>query len=42
MMYALPIGTWWRLGIWTAIRYLIYFVLRRWHLKKPQWKIEEQ
>ena len=41
MMYALPIGTWWRLGIWTAIGFLIYFIYGVWHLKKPQWKIEE-
>ena len=42
MMYALPMGTWWRLGIWTAIGFLIYFTYGAWHLKKPQWKIEEQ
>jgi APA family basic amino acid/polyamine antiporter len=41
MMYALPMGTWWRLGIWTAIGLVIYFIYGMWHLKKPRWKIEE-
>ena len=41
MMYGLPGGTWWRLGIWTAIGFLIYFIYGAWHIKKPQWKIED-
>ncbi|MGQ0741774.1 MAG: amino acid permease [Alphaproteobacteria bacterium] len=41
LMYALPAGTWVRLIVWTAIGFLIYFLYGIWHIRKPQWKIEE-
>jgi basic amino acid/polyamine antiporter, APA family len=41
MMVALPVDTWIRLFVWTIVGFLIYFVYGVWHIKKPQWKIEE-
>jgi len=40
MMYGLPAGTWWRLGIWTAVGFVIYFLYGAWHAKKPQWNLD--
>jgi APA family basic amino acid/polyamine antiporter len=41
LMYALPSDTWVRLAVWTGVGLLIFFLYGIWHLKKPQWKIEE-
>jgi APA family basic amino acid/polyamine antiporter len=42
MIYNLPVDTWWRLGIWTGVGLLIYFVYGVWHAKKPKWHIEQE
>ncbi len=41
MMYWLPLDTWLRLGIWTIIGLVIFFIYGMWHAKPPRWKIEE-
>ena len=39
MMYSLSDGTWVRLGVWTAIGLIIYFVYGRWHAAPSKWKV---
>ncbi len=41
MMAFLAPGTWWRLGIWTAVGVVIYLVYGMWHAKKSRWHLEQ-
>jgi basic amino acid/polyamine antiporter, APA family len=41
MMYWLPIDTWLRLVVWTAIGIVIYLVYGRRHVKAPRWSLKE-
>jgi basic amino acid/polyamine antiporter, APA family len=42
MMYWLPLDTWLRLIVWTAIGIVIYFVYSRRHVKAPRWSLQEK
>jgi basic amino acid/polyamine antiporter, APA family len=42
MMYWLPIDTWIRLVVWTAIGVVIYFAYGRRHVKAPRWSLQEE
>jgi APA family basic amino acid/polyamine antiporter len=39
MMYSLSDGTWVRLGVWTALGLLIFFVYGVWHTAPWKWKV---
>jgi APA family basic amino acid/polyamine antiporter len=41
MMVFLPLDTWIRLGVWTAIGLAIYVIYSRNHAKPPRWKLED-
>jgi basic amino acid/polyamine antiporter, APA family len=41
MMAWLPLDTWLRLGGWTILGLLIYFVYSYWHAKPARWHIKE-
>ena len=41
MMYWLPLDTWLRLVVWTAIGIVIYFTYSRKHAKAPRWSLKE-
>ncbi len=40
MMYSLSDGTWVRLGVWTVIGLVIYFVYGVWHAAPSKWKVK--
>jgi basic amino acid/polyamine antiporter, APA family len=39
MMYWLPFDTWLRLGVWTIVGIVIFFVYSVWHAKPPRWNL---
>jgi APA family basic amino acid/polyamine antiporter len=42
MMVFLPLDTWIRLGVWTAIGLIIYAVYSRNHAKPPRWALVDE
>jgi len=42
MMFSLSNGTWWRLVIWTAIGFLIYFAYGIRHAAPSKWSVTDE